>query len=288
MLSPNLIDEIKVRLLNTDYSLLGPEWSYSNVLSPFSRIYLITSGEGYIMPQKELIKLKKDYLYLIPAYTLCTYKCLDEMGQYYIHFTHTLPDGLKLFDRLQFKTQVEASELDLLLFKRLNDINPGLALKYADPSINKALYWKGVENYQGSNDKQLESIGIIKQLFSRFLSPMNASDIDTKDKLWITDVFKFINKNLSREIKIEELADLACYSKDHFSKQFKKTTGLKPIEYINQKRIEKAQELLITTSLSQKRISEQTGFTSLHYYTRVFKKMSGRAPAEYRRMGGLN
>ena len=100
-------------------------------------------------------------------------------------------------------------------------------------------------------------------------------------------ILNFIELNLHREIRIEELAQVACYSTDHFTRQFKKTTGKLPLEYINRRRIEKAQILLLTTSFTQKEISEKTGFNSLQYYNTIFKQFSGATPAYYRKMGGL-
>ena len=46
----HLIDEIQVELLNTGYSQLGQEWNYSNIVSPFTRMYYIKEGEGHILP----------------------------------------------------------------------------------------------------------------------------------------------------------------------------------------------------------------------------------------------
>jgi YesN/AraC family two-component response regulator len=60
-----------------------------------------------------------------------------------------------------------------------------------------------------------------------------------------------------------------------------------PLQYINMKKIEKAQILLLTTGLSLLEICEKTGFNNLPYFYRVFQKQSGCTPATYRRMGGL-
>jgi YesN/AraC family two-component response regulator len=60
-----------------------------------------------------------------------------------------------------------------------------------------------------------------------------------------------------------------------------------PLKYINMKKIEKAQILLLTTNLTQNEICDETGFNNLPYFYRVFQKQTGSTPARYRRMGGL-
>lgn len=60
-----------------------------------------------------------------------------------------------------------------------------------------------------------------------------------------------------------------------------------PIKYINMKKIEKAQILLLTTNMTQNKICDETGFNNLPYFYRVFQKQTGSTPAKFRRMGGL-
>jgi transcriptional regulator GlxA family with amidase domain len=98
----------------------------------------------------------------------------------------------------------------------------------------------------------------------------------------ILPILLYIQNNLKRDIKVEELADMACFSKDHFSKVFKSITGMAPCDFIIRKRIERAQFLLLTTELGQNEIIEQTGFKSASYFSRIFKKYTSYTPAKYR------
>ncbi len=287
MLAPRLIDDIRVHIFNASKITVGTEWNYSNIVSPFSRIYLIEDGEGVITPKNKMHQLKPGYLYLVPSYTLCGYHCVDSISQYYLHFSHQLSDGIKIFDRISIKSEVKALDIDYLLFERLLEINPDMALKYSDPNVYEQRNWTTNNMSTSSNSVQLETIGILKQLFSRFIEGKLNEKVNLKTQYKLTNVFQHIATHLYREIKLEELAEIACCSKDHFSRQFKRITGMLPNDYINSKRIERAQELLITTSKTQKQISEEAGFNSQQYYTRIFKRLIGTTPAEYRKMGGL-
>lgn len=282
-----LVEELKVNLLNISLCELGQEWNYSNLISPFSRIYLITDGKGYILPNNEMYQLKQGYLYLIPSYTFCSYHCVDQLSQYYIHFTNQLPDGLKIFDYLPIQYEVRARPNDYLLFERLMELNLGAELDQTDPLIYEKKNWSKTErSYKNASD-HLETIGILKQLLARFILNSGTNDLDLFQLSKLRKVFNYINLNIHQEIRMEILAELACCSTDHFTRIFKRVTGMLPLDYINMKRIEKAQILLLTTINPQKEISEQCGFNSLQYYTLMFKRYAGTSPAQYRKMGGL-
>ncbi len=282
-----LIDELQLKLLNTGTAELGPEWTYSNIVSPFTRIYLITSGEGYIMPNNVMYKLKPGMLYIIPSFVLCNYHCVDSLSQYYIHLTNQFPTGLNIYDFLSFTHKVQAQSFDIELFKRLSEINKHSALKFSDPKTYEKEQWQSSLSTSLENKAHLETIGILKQILSRFITgpKTNAKDIQQFSNL--RKVFQHINTHIDSNIKIETLAELACYSYDHFTRIFKKTTGMLPLNYINMKKIEKAQILLLTTNLTHTEICEKAGFNNLPYFYRVFQKYTGSTPATYRRMGGL-
>ena len=137
-------------------------------------------------------------------------------------------------------------------------------------------------NYHSSS-QYLETVGIISQLFSRFIKQGSNQCMDIFLKYNIQPILHYIRNNLYNDIRVEDLAELACISKDHFSRVFKSITGFAPCEYIIQKRVERAQYLLLTTDLPPKKIIEQTGFRSASYFSRVFKKQTGYSPIGYRK-----
>lgn len=281
------IEELQIKLLNTGFSTLGQEWNYSNVISPFTRLYFIQEGEGFILPNNKMHQLKPGYLYLIPSFIICNYHCTDILSQYYIHFTNQFPTGLNVYDFLSIKNEVKALPFDKYLFERLIELNKELALKQSDPKIYEKENWRSTLPTSSENKAHLESLGILKQLLSRFIEE---SKLETKNIQQFSDfrkVFQYINSNIDKEIRIETLAELAHYSYDHFTRVFKKTTGMLPLKYINMKKIEKAQILLLTTNMTQNEICDETGFNNLPYFYRVFQKQTGSTPARYRRMGGL-
>ena len=72
-------------------------------------------------------------------------------------------------------------------------------------------------------------------------------------------------------------------NKDYLSNLFKKETGISFSDYVNLQRIKKAQELLTETHLRTYQIAQQVGFQDESYFSRVFKKIVGMRPGEYRK-----
>lgn len=95
-------------------------------------------------------------------------------------------------------------------------------------------------------------------------------------------VKQIITENISVEISRDELAKAVYMSPDYLTKLFKRETGMSLSEYIIQKRISLAKQLLATTDLSIVEISERTGFSYSSYFVRIFKKKVDMTPQQYR------
>jgi len=95
-------------------------------------------------------------------------------------------------------------------------------------------------------------------------------------------VMKYINQNYMFEIPLEKIADIAGYSKYHFSRIFKKYNNVSYIQYINGKRIKAAERLLIDPALSVTEVAMRAGFASLTTFNRAFKKAKNCTPTEFK------
>ncbi len=97
-------------------------------------------------------------------------------------------------------------------------------------------------------------------------------------------ILKYIEKNYMYDITLDDLADLAGYSKFHFSRIFKKYSSTTFITYLNQRRIKAAELLLLDEDMSVTDAAMQVGFSSLTTFNRVFKEIKGCTPSEFRKL----
>ncbi|MGN1051396.1 MAG: AraC family transcriptional regulator [Acutalibacteraceae bacterium] len=90
----------------------------------------------------------------------------------------------------------------------------------------------------------------------------------------------YIEENYFTQMSVEEIAKECGFSKSHFMGLFKKYTGESCIAYINNLRVNKAIKLLKYSDLSIISISEQVGFSSVSYFNRTIKKITGKTPRQ--------
>ncbi|WNS44361.1 AraC family transcriptional regulator [Paenibacillus sp. MMS20-IR301] len=99
----------------------------------------------------------------------------------------------------------------------------------------------------------------------------------------IKQAIAHIKEHLNQTLSRSELAAVAGIDPDHFSRMFKKYTGLSPTDYITQLRMERAKALLIANSLSIKEVARHAGYEDPYHFSRRFKQVVGVAPSVYMR-----
>lgn len=98
----------------------------------------------------------------------------------------------------------------------------------------------------------------------------------------VRQAIQYINARYTEMITLQEVANHVSISKNYFSELFKKVTGLNFIEYLIHLRMQRAKELLATTTLKIYEIAEQCGFNDVKHFSKLFKKLVRLSPAEYR------
>ena len=280
-----MLQALKLNIISIGFARLGTEWDYTDVYGPFHRLYLVTGGEGIVQHHGQEFHLLENVLHLVPAYTPSGYHCDSFLEILYVHFSCELEDHFDLFSEMPFQYQLEAGDPDQMLFERLLELNPGMELKEYDPKkYDQKLHFQRRMNY--ANDVPLatflESKAIMLRYLSEFINP-ELQQADTREHPYIEKTIRFISENESENLTVSQLADIVSLTPDHFSKIFKKTIGVRPIEYIHRKRLQRVKLLLLTTDLSVAQIAEQVGFSSSTYLLRIFRKHTGVTLMQYRK-----
>ncbi len=101
----------------------------------------------------------------------------------------------------------------------------------------------------------------------------------------ISAALEFIKCHYRERITLSDIAAQSHLSKGYLSRIFKSETGLKPTEYVNNLRLKKAAELLVSTGMNITETAEKCGFDDPNYFTRLFKKSFGKTPRDYKKEG---
>lgn len=98
----------------------------------------------------------------------------------------------------------------------------------------------------------------------------------------VTRAKEFIERNQSEDLSLSTVARAVNTSTFYFCKMFKKATGLTFTEYLGRVRVERAKALLLNPHARVSEVAFEVGFQSLSQFNRVFKRIVGLAPTEYR------
>jgi len=238
--------------INTLNHVYGPE------IRSHYLFVLVNKGKAVMLPDEKISFGEHDLLVMHPDEKI-HYKALEEWS----------------INWLGLYGEVVAEFMDLL------NISP------QKPIMHISLYneLKAVMDniYDSSQDTSLSSkfsiIGLIYEFFSILLKN---STPDRKTDL-ISASLKIIDYNFCSNITIEKIAEYLHVDPAYFSRKFTEIMQLSPKKYILNKRIERAKELLLSTSASIFEISNSVGYEDQFYFYRIFKKYTNLSPSEYRK-----
>ncbi|WP_164821655.1 AraC family transcriptional regulator [Paenibacillus koleovorans] len=92
----------------------------------------------------------------------------------------------------------------------------------------------------------------------------------------------FLDSNYTKDIPLAEIANRLYISPYYLGHLFKQETGYSPNNYMIQRRIGEARQLLLTTDLTVQEIAERVGYDNSSYFSTLFKKATGQSPSSYR------
>jgi AraC-like DNA-binding protein len=183
--------------------------------------------------------------------------------------------------------QTDLRDLQDLLQPRLNDL-PGIAIpvvfqptdahSFRETMIKMIGTWQQ-RDLLSQMQSQHAALGLILALLQQFSTLANPAINQPQSLNWVTAYCSF---HLAEPLSVADMAARAHLSPSHFSAIFRQRFGVSPHQYLLHLRVQRAQELLLTSHYSLAQISEQCGFADVHHFSKVFKRVFGLPPGAYR------
>ena len=133
--------------------------------------------------------------------------------------------------------------------------------------------------------KQHEAMVKLLTIFAQHLSMLSNQVVvqqENAEPPVIARAKEFIQEHQTENLRLGQVAKACNTSTFYFCKMFKKITGINFTDYLSRVRIEKSKNLLLNPNLRVSEIAFEVGFQSLTHFNRVFKKILGQSPTEYR------
>jgi len=123
----------------------------------------------------------------------------------------------------------------------------------------------------------------VLQVIRGLIRQKQEEHVNFTDHPEVNRVIQYMLEHYQENIKVTDLARLVAINVDYLSTLFGKKTGLTPIAYLRNIRIEQAKRLLLHSKLSVEAIATQTGFADDAYFIKIFKRLVGQTPSSFRR-----
>ncbi|WP_337099034.1 response regulator transcription factor [Paenibacillus sp. YIM B09110] len=138
------------------------------------------------------------------------------------------------------------------------------------------MLWRRLDRRFGIKDL----LSVIRQVTSTVSE--KSMDKKKQSERSMAEARSFLDRNLYRDLSVEEAATHVGLSTSYFSLLFKQTFGETFIEYVTRQRMERAKAMLADTQKSVAQIAKEVGYAERRYFTKVFMKYTGENPTDYR------
>ena len=242
-------------------------------------IYYLLSGERYYFIKDKIYHVKPGSLVLISKYD--------------VHYTGNVDN--KSYERIliNFRESYISDMLSSLNITHLLDcLQNDIEVIEFDPGkqavIERILETMLTESEERQFGYDMYIKTALIQLLTIIERENNAANrqiayVQVPEHPSISMIVGYINNHYSEDLNLKFISEKFYISPCHFSRKFKKSTGLSFVEYLNNVRIKEAKSLLLKTKMSVTNICEAVGFKTNTHFGRVFKEITGLSPLLYRK-----
>lgn len=254
----------------------GSKWHYHKELE----ILVIRDGLLEVHVEDDQYVMKAGDVLLIGAKELHRDKIYEKPGISYIVCQFDIEQFLENSTLAYYRTIAEPG----FPLHKLNYI------LQENPDIRRTVYDAVSEILSETKEKrtgyEMAVSMLIKKIMLSFYRHDSQGMLRLKEQgelLRLKPVLDYVEAHLGDKIQVEEASRIANISYYYFVKFFKKVMGMSFLEYVNYKKIKKAERILLTKDVNVSQVAESIGIPNMAHFYKVFRKYNNCSPNEYRR-----
>lgn len=240
------------------YVHLDNKWHNTNRCSPYTRLYFVQSGEGYLREAGKKIPLEPGYVYMIPSGVEFDYGCNRRLTKLFFHITLTALEGLDLLSQAGriCRAPWPKEDLDVLLSCVETKDYAGAM------QLNMHLYRAVTECLRTRPELDMPVV---------------------KYSAGVDLAIQYIRANVRMGLTAREVAHALFVSESGLRKRFREETGMTLGQYMDDLLFVRARQLLAQGRGSIGEISRELGFSDQYYFSRRFKEKFKQTPTRFRK-----
>lgn len=298
LMDPHILPSVRL----ADSVVIEPPYVHKRRKADEYILYLIKKGAMYLQEDgNPLTLLPGDVCVLDPA---CTHegRKASWCEYFYIHFRHPSirridESGMEDFQRLLLENRRSSIQSNIFSYEKCEGERLYLPKLYHMSDYGSLVRVTELFNEAaGKNTRQLESYKIqvacrvleaFTEIARSYVTTETAQYVESQPRSYrvVQELLNYLNSEYASNITGELLEKEFGGNFDYMNRTFKKVTGETIFRYLNRVRINHAKTLILNTPLKMSVIGTRVGFSDEYYFSRVFKKYTGKSPTEYAREG---
>lgn len=238
-------------------------------------LYVNSGTMKYCTDDAEYIAKKGDVMFINSKVPHCTEALTDDCSHSFIQFKEPKMEN----DQMRYLARfLKLSDTSAFLFTHTDKDTSEIG-NYINEIINN------FDNEEIHYDYYINGIMylILALLYKRKILTSKEMSVNFSALDRISPIFDYIHQNYNEDLSLEKLSRILNINEQYFCRLFKKATGSNITDYINFIRIYNAEKMM-KTNMNISEIAENTGFSSLSYFNKIFKKYKQYAPSEYKKL----
>lgn len=258
---------------NTDNEAYPVHWHYAvELIMPLKNEYIVNvGGVDYHIPEYDVLVIPPAELHSMPA--VPGRRLIFQCDNSVLSDLPFLDSVTRAYTSPVLITPAFDKELHIFAKKTMLDI---FSLYNSKSELSDVkIYLKVIELFTVLREQQLRQ--------QKEMLDCDDDKIDEYSEKF-TSVLKYIDNNYMYDISLDQLANVAGYSKYHFSRIFKQYNSMSYLQYINARRTKAAELLLLDPDIPITEVAMRAGFKSLTTFNRIFKEIKHCTPTDFKKL----